>query len=65
MTKLERAAEEEIVLKQTTQMYRYALPLDILAASDADACGRAPEMVDLYSNPELTHAVDIWVCVQV
>jgi hypothetical protein len=22
---------------------------------------RAPEMVDLYSNPELTHAVDIWV----
>ena len=38
----QRADEEEIVQKQTTQMYR------------------APEMCDLYMQPELTEAVDIW-----
>lgn len=39
----QRANEEEVVEKTTTQMYR------------------APEMVDLYLERELTEKVDVWV----
>lgn len=39
----QRANEEEVVEKTTTQMYR------------------APEMVDLYMQRELTEKVDVWV----
>lgn len=39
----QRANEEEVVEKTTTQMYR------------------APEMVDLYMERELTEKVDVWV----
>lgn len=39
----QRANEEEVVGKTTTQMYR------------------APEMVDLYMERELTEKVDVWV----
>lgn len=39
----QRANEEEVVEKTTTQMYR------------------APEMVDLYLERELTERVDVWV----
>lgn len=43
----QRANEEEVVEKTTTQMYR------------------APEMVDLYLERELTEKVDVWVSVGV
>lgn len=39
----QRANEQEVVEKTTTQMYR------------------APEMVDLYLERELTEKVDVWV----
>lgn len=39
----QRANEEEVVEKTTTQMYR------------------APELVDLYLERELTEKVDVWV----
>lgn len=42
-TSEQRANEEEVVQKTTTQMYR------------------APEMVDLYLERELTEKVDVWV----
>ena len=42
-TPQQRANEEEVVERTTTQMYR------------------APEMVDLYMERELTEKVDIWV----
>lgn len=42
----QRANEEEVIEKTTTQMYR------------------APEMVDLYLQRELTEKVDIWASMQ-